>query len=76
MQGIQKGYKHHCKETKISFWNKNKNVDIFMDEVTHTSLKEVWWKCPVCEHEWKKNIRTMADKRRKSICPNCKVKDI
>ena len=57
----------------IPFWDKNKNVGILMDEVTHTSLNEVWWKCPVCEHEWKKNIRTMADKRRKSICPNCKT---
>lgn len=56
----------------IPYWNVDKNNDIKMDEVMPTSQKEVWWKCPICNQEWKKKIYLMSDKRRKTICPYCK----
>ena len=55
-----------------AFWDAEKNDDFTMEKVTYASDKEVWWKCPICNQEWKKKIYLMSDKKRKTICPYCK----
>ena len=48
-------------------WNYKKNI-LKPNEVSSHSHKSVYWKCSVCECEWKAEIRNVV---RGKGCPNC-----
>jgi rubrerythrin len=49
-------------------WHPTKNGRLTASDVTSHSGKKVWWKCPVCGHEWD---ATVADRSRGRGCPGC-----
>lgn len=70
--------KQKCRSIKythpylVPYWNVERNENLSIFQVTHGSEKEVWWKCPDCQHEWIERVVILSDKRRKSICQYCK----
>ncbi len=53
-------------------WNYEKNEELLPSQVMPKSGKRVWWKCPICLHEWESTVANRTIK--KSGCPNCKHK--
>ena len=49
-------------------WNYKKNSPLTPKDVLPGSGRKVWWKCPVCEHQWQAEIRRRV---KGSKCPNC-----
>lgn len=49
-------------------WNYEKNDSIMPEQLTLKSDKKVWWRCKVCEHEWKS---TVSNRTSGSGCPSC-----
>lgn len=54
----------------ISDWDFEKNYPLKPDEVTKGSSKSVWWKCHVCNHEWRTDVYIRGVLKRE--CPACK----
>ena len=43
----------------VKEWHPTKNGDLTPDQVTSTSHRKVWWKCPKApDHEWRSECRT------------------
>ena len=57
----------------IKYWNYEKNDKLKPKDVGISSGKKVWWRCPICKHEWISRIADVT--RKKHICSKCK-KDI
>lgn len=53
----------------LKYWDYEKNKGMDPHDFAVNSSKAVWWKCPVCNHEWQEAIRPVAN--RKKICKNC-----
>ncbi len=53
-------------------WNYEKNNGLTPDDVTSNSNKSVWWKCRVCNFEWKTSI--VNRNNQKTGCPKCSKK--
>ena len=51
-------------------WNRERNGDVTPDDVTHSSTKAYWWRCPECGHEWRETLFARA-KNPKTACPKC-----
>lgn len=49
-------------------WNFERNCGLSPDEYTIGSHEKVWWKCEVCDTEWKTTIK---DRVRGTGCPFC-----
>ena len=49
-------------------WNYNKNGELLPSMVTKSSMKKVWWKCPLCDFEWQ---ATINNRDKGSGCPSC-----
>lgn len=49
-------------------WNYEKNSDLKPDMIVPGSNKRVWWKCRVCQHEWKTSV---ANRNNGTGCPLC-----
>ncbi|HIG59057.1 MAG TPA: hypothetical protein EYQ21_06680, partial [Flavobacteriales bacterium] len=47
--------------------SKDKNGGLTPEKITKGSSKKLWWKCKVCEHEW----RTLVHTRQRAGCPCC-----
>lgn len=50
-------------------WNHEKNGELKPSMFVPGSGRKVWWKCSVCNNEWKENI---ADRNRGVGCPFCR----
>lgn len=50
-------------------WHPTLNTDLNLDSIYANSGKKAWWKCPVCNHEWKAQIASRNANNRG--CPNC-----
>ena len=49
-------------------WHPTKNGELTPNDVTEKRFKEVWWLCPVCNHEWEAS----PNNRSKGVgCPCC-----
>lgn len=55
--------------TLSSEWDYTRNGNLKPTEVMGGSCKRVWWKCPVCGHEWQQQI--VERRRNKYLCPKC-----
>lgn len=53
-------------------WNCEKNNGLTPDEVTPNSNKAVWWKCRVCNFEWRTSISNRNNQS--TGCPKCSKK--
>lgn len=49
-------------------YRENDKLNIFPDNITFRSGKDVWWKCSKCGHEWKRNL---DNRFRGRGCPKC-----
>ena len=49
-------------------WHPEKNMGLTPEDVTHGSHKLIWWKCSVCQHEWKTSVSNRAAGKG---CPAC-----
>lgn len=49
-------------------YEKNELLELFPDKLTPFSNKKVWWKCSVCNYEWK---TTIANRSNGFGCPVC-----
>ena len=54
-------------------WDYKKNHALLPSQVTVHSRKKVWWKCSVCGHEWKAEIKARVAG---SGCPVCSRKTV
>ncbi|MBO5005058.1 MAG: zinc-ribbon domain-containing protein [Clostridia bacterium] len=52
----------------LNDWDYEKNIGIDVKKTYATSGKIVWWKCSVCNYEWKASI---YDRNNGYGCPNC-----
>ena len=50
-------------------WHPEKNIGLNISDFVIGSAKKVWWKCAVCECEWRAEIRHRT--QRNSGCPEC-----
>ena len=57
----------------VSEWSE-KNFPFLPDDEHEDSYSKVWWKCPVCGHEWQAAVRSRA--MRGNGCPCCAGKVI
>ena len=57
----------------VSEWSE-KNFPFLPDDEHEDSYSKVWWKCPVCGHEWQAAVRSRAI--RGNGCPCCAGKVI
>ena len=48
-------------------WNCDKNKNINLEEITHGSIKKIWWKCKY-GHEWEASPN---NRTRGTGCPYC-----
>ena len=55
-----------------SEWNYERNGELQPDEITLGSNKSVWWKCSVCQNEWRTSVYNRS--KLHSGCPKCKRK--
>lgn len=51
----------------IEDWDYDKNVGLLPTKITYGSGIEVWWKCKICNYEWKSSINS----RQYNGCPIC-----
>ena len=49
-------------------WHPTRNGGLTPDEVGYASNKKVWWRCPICGHEWQVQV---ANRRNGSSCRKC-----
>lgn len=49
--------------------DKNPNID--PSKIGCSDKSPVWWRCSVCEHEWKAMIHNRAREKRSTGCPAC-----
>jgi rubrerythrin len=56
-------------------FNRVKNAGINPNIISSSSLKVVWWKCHICNHEWQAtpNSLTRKDRYDAHKCPNCRT---
>ncbi len=54
----------------VDEWHPTKNGDLKPEYFGINSNEKVWWKCKVCQHDWKTTIIHRAGKRN-SGCPEC-----
>ncbi len=54
----------------IEEWDYEKNLDVFPNRITKTSLVSVWWKCSY-GHSWSATIRARTRGTRPTGCPYC-----
>ena len=52
----------------VRFWNYEKNNRLKPENFRSKSNESVWWKCPICNGEWKSTINNIAKGNR---CPYC-----
>ncbi len=52
-----------------SEWCYDKNGDLRPDEITLGSTKGVWWRCSVCQNEWRTSVYNRS--KNHSGCPKC-----
>ena len=52
----------------VKEWDYEKNGDMLPSDYLKGSSVRVWWKCRVCGHEWKAQIKTRSSGFR---CPKC-----
>jgi DNA-directed RNA polymerase subunit RPC12/RpoP len=50
-------------------WNTEKNGGLTPDQVSKSSAKKYWWKCPSCENEWQASV--LSQVMRKYPCAFC-----
>lgn len=50
-------------------WNYEKNNGLTPAEVTPNSNKSIWWKCRVCNYEWKTSVSNRNNQN--TGCPKC-----
>lgn len=57
-------------------WNfeKNKEINIFPENITIGSHKKAFWTCSKCGFNWQAVIKERTKKNRPTGCPNCKRK--
>jgi len=53
-------------------WNYEKNSGLTPAEVTPNSRKSIWWKCSVCNYEWKTSVSNRNNQN--TGCPKCSKK--
>jgi rubrerythrin len=49
-------------------WHPTKNGALTPNDIVSGSRKKVWWKCPVCAHEWELSANSRSHR---SGCPMC-----
>lgn len=49
-------------------WNYKRNEGLTPEMVTSGTHKKVWWKCPICNHEW---VASVNNRNRGRGCPKC-----
>ena len=54
----------------VKEWDSEKNGTLTPKDVSYGSLKQVWWKCHICGHEWKTTVYSRSVCR--SGCKKCK----
>ena len=74
-------YRSNKKENSILYkyplskkiWNYEKNGSLKPQHVFSNAIMKVWWKCPICDHEWKTtpNHITRSLKKGEYGCPKC-----
>lgn len=52
----------------IKLWNKKRNEDSLLTELTPSSSQKVWWFNEKCGHEW---LRSISGQRKNTNCPYC-----
>ena len=57
-----------------SEWNYEKNGDLTPENVTPNSNKSVWWKCHLCNHEWRTSVSNRNNQN--TGCPKCVKKRV
>ncbi|MEE0686776.1 MAG: zinc-ribbon domain-containing protein [Lachnospiraceae bacterium] len=55
------------------YWNDKKNDGLEPSMFAHMSNKIIWWKCPVCQGEWKESVINVAKGNRCPFCSGHKV---
>lgn len=50
-------------------FDKEKNEDINIQDLSPHSGKRIWWKCDICGHSWQSNVASVVDN--KGNCPRC-----
>ena len=62
-----------AKNPKLAaYWNYEKNGQLTPSNITVSSGKKAWWKCPSCNNEWEGFVNNMN--RSKNICTCSKNK--
>ena len=57
----------------LNFWNHGttkKNAPLKPENITASSNKSVWWKCPVCGYSWKAKVSNRTHGRGCPLCSN------
>lgn len=54
-------------------WHPERNGKLTPEKVGPGSRREIWWRDPVCGHEWIQSPRE-RDKRYRFLCPACETK--
>lgn len=55
-----------------SQWHPTKNSHLMLGSISPTSKRRVWWKDPLCKHEWEDVVRD-RDKYQRYRCPECET---
>lgn len=50
---------------------KNDKLNLYPNKLHQNSYKKVWWKCSICNHEWKTCLEARS---RGTGCPKCSLK--
>ena len=58
--------------TFLREWDELKNIGIGPNQVAAHARAEVWWKCSVCNHEWKARVSTRWNRG----CPKCGIESM
>ena len=53
----------------------DRNPEGLFETAPASSALRVWWRCPVCGHEWRAGIANVASSRRHALCRGC-IKDL
>lgn len=66
--------KHYIIEypEQMAQWNyeKNNKLNLFPEQISASSSKKVWWKCPVCQYEWEKSPNNKTYGKGCPVCAN------
>lgn len=54
----------------LESWDYEKNAPLKPENVTASSSKSVWWKCPVCGYSWKAKVGNRTHGRGCPLCSN------